>query len=189
RRNSGEFRYTNPFCFSASGSIILDRLLPGFSDAALGSIDAAHLLSWATGAFVAFTLVVTRISGMVVIGPIFGHPNIPRQVRVFLVVAMSLVVTPVLLSSDQNQTFRRLDRDSDGKLVRDEVPESLIRQIEELLVRAGKSREDALVPGEFRLSLPAPVSVVEYAGLALMEFGVGIALGLGVMIVVSGLQM
>jgi flagellar biosynthesis protein FliR len=167
----------------------VDRLFLGFPNAALDSIDAAHLLSWATGAFVAFTLVVTRISGMVVIGPIFGHPNIPRQVRVFLVLAMSLVVTPVLLSSDQNQTFRRLDRDSDGKLVRDEVPESLKGQIEELLVRAGKSREDALVSGEFRLSLPAPVSVVEYAGLALMEFGVGIALGLGVMIVVSGLQM
>lgn len=167
----------------------MDHLLSGLPASALDSLNLTHLMSWATGAFVAFTLVMTRISGMVVIGPIFGHPNIPRQVRVFLVLAMSLVVTPVLLSSDQEQTFRRLDRNSDGKLTRDEVPPSLKNQIENLLVQAGKSPDDGLLPVEFRLSLPAPASVVEYAGLALMEFGVGIALGLGVMTIVSGLQM
>ena len=167
----------------------MDRLLPGLPTSALDALDLTHFFSWATGAFVAFTLVVTRISGMVVIGPIFGHPNIPRQIRVFLVLAMSLVVTPVLLSSDQGQTFRRLDRNADGKLTREEVPPSLKGQIENLLVEAGKSPDDGLLPVEFRLALPAPASVVEYAGLALMEFGVGIALSLGVMIIVSGLQM
>ena len=160
--------------------------LPVFS---FETIDFARLVSWATGAFVAFTLVVTRISGMVVIGPIFGHPNIPRQVRVFLVLAMSLVITPVLLSSDHDKVLLVLDRNSDGLLTRDEAPEPLKAQIERLLALAGKNADDGLSPSEFRLSLPAPASVLEYAGLALMEFGVGIALGLGVMTIVSGLQM
>lgn len=163
--------------------------LPSFPAAAFESVDFAHLLTWARGAFVAFTLVVTRLSGMVVVGPVFGHPNIPRQVRVFLVLALSLVITPVLLSGDQEQTFRLLDRDGDRLLTRDEVPQSLVPQIERLLVRAGKTVDDGLAPHEFRLSLPAPENVLEYAGLGLLEFAVGFALGLGVMTVVSGLQM
>src|SRR5437667_180207 len=83
-------------------------------------------------ALIAFTLIVTRLSGMVVIGPIFGHPQIPVQVRVFLVLAMSLVVTPALLGADQRKTFQLLDRNHDARLTVDEAPRSLELQIEQL---------------------------------------------------------
>ena len=151
--------------------------------------DLAQLLRGATGALVAFTLIVTRLSGMVVIGPIFGHPQIPVQVRVFLVLAMSLVVTPALLGADQRKTFQLLDRNHDARLTVDEAPRSLEFQIEQLLRHAGKSDAEGLTADEFRLPWPVPATLLEYAWLALFEFAVGIALGLGVMTIVSGLQM
>lgn len=156
---------------------------------ALAAPDVTHLLRGATSLFVAFTLVVTRMSGMVVIGPIFGHPNIPVQIRVFFVLAMSLVVTPALLGSNQDRTFARLDRNHDEVLMLDETPHSLASQFERLVGKAGKDVRDGLTADEFRLSLPLPANVLEYAWLAIVEFAVGIALGLGVMTIVSGLQM
>jgi flagellar biosynthetic protein FliR len=151
--------------------------------------DLAQILRGATGALVAFTLIVTRLSGMVMIGPVFGHPQIPVQVRVFLVLAMSLVLTPALLGADQQKTFQLLDRNHDERLTLDEVPKSLEARIEELLREAGKSDAEGLAADEFRLPWPVPATVLEYAWLALIEFAVGIALGLGVMTIVSGLQM
>src|SRR5258708_2174690 len=126
---------------------------------------------------------------MVVIGPVFGHPQIPVQVRVFLVLAMSLVVTPALLGADQRKTFQLLDRNHDARLTVDEAPRSLEFQIEQLLRHAGKSDAEGLTADEFRLPWPVPATLLEYAWLALFEFAVGIALGLGVMTIVSGLQM
>src|SRR5713226_2840148 len=83
----------------------LNSLFPDLPFDALTAPDLAQLLRSATSAFVAFTLIVTRMSGMVVIGPVFGHPSIPVQIRVFLVLAMSLVITPSLVGSDQERTF------------------------------------------------------------------------------------
>src|SRR5262245_4481786 len=147
------------------------------------------MLRGATSAFVAFTLVVTRMSGMVVIGPVFGHPSLPLQIRAFLVLAMSIVITPALLAMDQLRTFELLDRNQNQIVTRDEIPESLAAQFESLLEKAGKHGDAGLKADEFQLSPPLPASLVEYAWLALVEFGMGIALGLGVMTIVSGLQM
>ncbi|MEX2092672.1 MAG: flagellar biosynthetic protein FliR [Pirellulales bacterium] len=49
--------------------------------------------------FMIFTLVLGRISGMVVIAPIFGTLTLPRQVRALLAVALALLVTPVYLNT------------------------------------------------------------------------------------------
>src|SRR5204863_2578929 len=110
----------------------------------------------ATGACVAFTLVVTRMSGLAVIAPIFGHPSIPVKIRVLLVLAMSLVITPVLLANDHERTFRLLDRDEDRLLTLDEVPQSLAGPLADLLKRAGKREDQGLAIDEFFLTLPVP---------------------------------
>jgi flagellar biosynthetic protein FliR len=156
---------------------------------ALASGDVMQLVRGATGIFVAFTLIVTRMSGMMVIGPIFGHPSLPLQIRVFIVLAASLVITPSLADTDRGQTFNLLDRNHDQSLTLGEVPESILPQVEKLLAQAGKTGEEGLRADEFRLPLPVPATLFEYAWLALVEFAVGIALGLGVMTIVSGLQM
>jgi len=163
--------------------------LPDLPFDALTAPDLTQMLRGATGIFVAFTLIVTRISGMVIVGPVFGHPSVPLQVRVFFVLVMSLVITPALLGSGQQQTYRLLDRNQDGVLAAEEIPSSLQSQFESLVRAAGKRIEDGLTAEEFHLAPPLPATLVEYAGLAIVELGLGIALGLGVMTIVSGLQM
>jgi len=167
----------------------VDSLLSSFRFDTIPGSEIALLLQGATGAIVAFTLIVTRMSGMVVIGPIFGHPAMPLQIRVLFVLATSFVITPALLGREHVRTFAALDRNQDRLLTIDEVPHSLATHFEGLLQRAGKSRDDGLKPDEFFLTLPVPATLLEYAGLAVVEFAVGVALGLGVLIVVAGLQM
>lgn len=45
-----------------------------------------------------FTLVLARISGMLVIAPLFGTLTMPRHVRAFLAVTISLLVAPVYMN-------------------------------------------------------------------------------------------
>ena len=59
----------------------------------------ASLELFLTGRFIVFTLVLARISGMIIIAPIFGTLSLPRQVRAFLAVAIALLVTPVYLNT------------------------------------------------------------------------------------------
>lgn len=139
--------------------------------------------------FLAFTLVAARISGLVSIGPLFGHPDIPLQIRVLLVLSLSLLVTPAVLSVDAQQTFHRLDQDQDGLLSEGEVPPQFRTHADQLLRQSGKEPGDALAADEFRIGLPAPRTPLDYAYLAIAEFGLGIALGLGVLIILSGLQL
>lgn len=167
----------------------MDSLLSQLPLDALRSPDLAHILQAATGAFIAFTLVVTRMSGMVALGPIFGHPGVPLQIRVFLVLAMSLVITPTLLGTSREQTFRALDRNADGEVTVDEVPQSLAAPVAKMLEHAEKSADSGLSVEEFSIAFPVPQTLFDYAVLMLFEFALGIALGLGVSTIVAGLQM
>ena len=45
--------------------------------------------------FYVFVLVLTRVSGLVLVAPIFGSRNVPMHVRGFLAVGLSLIVTPL----------------------------------------------------------------------------------------------
>jgi flagellar biosynthetic protein FliR len=49
--------------------------------------------------FMVFTLVLARTSTLVMTAPIFGTMSMPRQVRVVLAVAMSLLIAPVFLNA------------------------------------------------------------------------------------------
>ena len=52
-----------------------------------------------TSRFMIFTLVLARISGLMLTAPVFTSLGLPRQVKAFLAVAMALVVTPVFLNT------------------------------------------------------------------------------------------
>ena len=45
-----------------------------------------------------FTLVLTRVSGLLMSAPIFGTNDIPMRVRAFLAIALALLVTPLQVS-------------------------------------------------------------------------------------------
>lgn len=141
--------------------------------------------------FYAFTLVLVRMAGLMTIGPVFGQRIVPGHVRVFLVLSMAVVITPTL----QSQTalgFRRLDVNRDGRLTRDEVPDQLRPRFERLLQRAGNRPDASLSKSEyvFRTShLEVPASLADYAWVAVGEFALGLVLGLGVLIVLSAMQL
>jgi flagellar biosynthesis protein FliR len=57
------------------------------------------LESFLVSRFMVFVLVLARTSTLVMTAPIFGTVSIPRQVRVVLAVAISLLITPVFLGT------------------------------------------------------------------------------------------
>jgi len=44
--------------------------------------------------FVLFTLVLARVSGLVITAPIYGTPDVPARVRALLAVALAVLITP-----------------------------------------------------------------------------------------------
>lgn len=141
--------------------------------------------------FYAFTLVVIRMAGLMTIGPVFGQPVVPANVRIFLVLALAVLITPTL--HDQSQTgFKRLDGNSDGLLIRDEMPEPLQPHFDRLLDRAGRHDDEALTAAEFHDTVAAsevPSTILDYAWIGVGEFALGLVLGLGVLTIFSGLQL
>ena len=47
--------------------------------------------------FVVFTLVLTRVGGLVMTAPVYGTNEVPVRIRAFLAVAMALLITPLHL--------------------------------------------------------------------------------------------
>lgn len=46
--------------------------------------------------FLTFTLVLARMSGLAIMAPLFGAPDVPPAVRVFVTLALALLITPTL---------------------------------------------------------------------------------------------
>ena len=62
----------------------------------LNELAGRPLVEAAMLRFYAFTLVLVRMSGLMIIGPVFGQPVVPANIRVLLVVALSVLVLPTL---------------------------------------------------------------------------------------------
>lgn len=141
--------------------------------------------------FYAFTLVLVRMAGLMTIGPLFGQRLVPVNVRVLLVFAMAVLITPTL-TYQTKRGFVRLDANNDGRLTRDETPGQLQPRFDRLLERAGKRPGEALTRAEFEFAttqLAIPPTFVDYAWVGAGEFALGLVLGLGVLIILSGLQL
>jgi flagellar biosynthetic protein FliR len=52
--------------------------------------------SIAVAQFLTFTLVAARLSGLAIVAPLFGAPEVPATVRAFFTIGLALLVTPVL---------------------------------------------------------------------------------------------
>jgi len=95
----------------------------------LQQIDAAK--------FMLFTLILTRVSGLLMTAPVYGTPDIPLQVRALFAFALALLV----------------------------------------------------VPTQWSVSPPDPANLVEYLVLVGSELVVGLALGLGITVLLSGIEL
>lgn len=164
--------------------VILDRL----SFVPIQDIATRAVVDSAVQQFYAFTLVVIRLSGLMTIGPLFGQSIIPANVRILMVLTMGLLITPAL-NDHGKVAFEKLDRNQDGRLTRDEVPEPFARRYRALLTAAGKTDDDVLLKNDLRVLLPRPQTMLDYVRIGIGEFGLGLVLGLGVLTILSGLQL
>jgi flagellar biosynthetic protein FliR len=142
-----------------------------------------ELLALAMQHFYAFTLVLVRVSGLMTIGPVFGMSVVPANVRVLIVVTLSLLVTPTL-SRQQEAGFDRLDLDRDGQLTQAEIPEVLRVRFD-----IPSDSEESVTLAQYRTAPHVPQTLFEYAWLTAGEFVLGLVLGLGVLAILSGLQL
>jgi flagellar biosynthetic protein FliR len=168
--------------FEFLNNIPLDDLVRN----AHSSAPQAALL-FLTTRFYTFLLVLIRMSGMMLIGPVFAQSIVPARLRVLLVVGLAFLITPAL--DDHNHaTFSRLDTDHNGRLVRDEVPEPLSDRYEALLLELGRSGDWGLHEHEFYFPPLVPDTLLGLAVCLAGEFALGAVLGIGVMTILAGLQ-
>jgi len=163
---------------------------------ALDSLLADPLASWSLRAMTAaalrqfhlFTLVVVRMGGLMTVGPLFGQSIVPGNVRAFVVLGLALLITPAL-DLHQDAGFDRLDADRDGRLALEEVPPDLQNRFAERLAASGRGDDESLTPAEYRSPARLPTTLADYLVSALAEFSLGLVLGVGVMTILSGLQL
>lgn len=148
----------------------------------------AKLLSMGVAQFYIFSLVFVRISGLMLVGPLLGQSAVPTQIRVLLVFACALLVTPVLPNQAQ-RAFAQLDLNQDGRLVKQEIPEVLHVHFETINSELGKSSDVPITRSEWSYRFEAPRSLLEWAVAGVRELSFGFVLGLGLSIVFSGLQL
>jgi flagellar biosynthesis protein FliR len=166
----------------------MESLLDRLSFAPLHDQAARTLLAAALVQFYAFTLVAVRLSGLMIVGPLFGQAIVPRNVRVMLVLSIAFVITPTL-ANHSRILFDKLDANRDGLVTRDEVPESLLERYDRLCQSAGDAAARGLRADNFHITLEPPHTILEYAWTAVGELGLGFALGLGTFTILSGLQL
>ena len=151
------------------------------------------LLAGAMHEFYTFTLVLVRVSGLMIIGPLFGQALVPRTFRILLIVAVSLVVTPSI-GPLRHKGFDRLDVSGNGRLEREELPDGLTPRFDFLAAQQGlgpQQGEDSPSLDRAAWTAPAhriPASVYGYVRIAASELLLGLVLGLGILILMSGLQ-
>ncbi|HEV8001654.1 MAG TPA: flagellar biosynthetic protein FliR [Planctomycetaceae bacterium] len=136
--------------------------------------------------FYAFTLVLLRLSGLMIVGPIFGQKLVPGNLRVLLVITLAFLITPAI-HDHSRLVFDNLDSNHDGRLTGNEVPEAFRGRYEKLRQAAGKEEADGLTRSEFQSVLRPPRTLLDYAQVAICELALGFSLGLGVFTILTGL--
>ena len=119
------------------------------------------LLQTATLQFYAFTLVLVRMSGLMIIGPALGTSAVPINIRIFLVLVLSMLITPTLNNHSQTM-FQRLDQNGDHLLSRDEIPDSMRDRFDRRAAELQRSNTATLSEAEFKTELKLPATLVNY---------------------------
>lgn len=143
-----------------------------------------ELLALAMQHFYAFTLVLVRMAGLMTVGPVFGMPVVPRNVRVLIAVTLALLVTPTL-SRQQQAGFDRLDTNRDGRLSLAEMPETVLARLD----IPTDAADVEITLAEYRAAPHIPHTLFDYIWVTAGEFVLGLVLGLGVLTILSGLQL
>lgn len=135
-----------------------------------------------------FGLVTVRLSGLMVLGPLFGPVSLPFRARALLTIALALIITPVL-SNRPSAQLDHLQRSGDGLLTHEEGPADLHHQPGGLTPASHRRLEGGSVSEEYiaREGI-LPETLGGYVVVAMGELLLGYVLSLGVLVVLSGLQ-
>lgn len=152
------------------------------------NLGSRQVLDWAVRNGFVFTLVLIRFSGLMTTGPIFGQSVVPFRARLLLILALTFVIAPVLRDGDAI-SISRFDHNRDGFISSDEAPPHLQSRLRQLSESADDDARNGVPVAAFQTATPLPTAM---SGLLLVvgsEFVLGLLLGLGAMIVLSGLQL
>lgn len=166
----------------------MNALLDGLALGPMHGPEAPTLSSLVMPYFYGFLLTLIRLSGLMTVGPIFGESLVPANLRILLIVALSLIITPTVYDHGRNM-FRKLDANRDGVLSPHEVPEGLAARYETLRKTAGKTGDAGLRADEFQINVVPPPSLLDLVWIGAGEFSLGFVLGLGVLTILSGMQL
>ncbi|MAT16746.1 MAG: hypothetical protein CMJ46_15925 [Planctomyces sp.] len=152
------------------------------------SLANQALIASALHNFHLFIMVVIRLSGLMTIGPLFGQIEVPANVRVLLVLTVSLIVTPTLFTQAEIG-FNTWDINQNGYLSRDEIPTDFLSRYDGILARYEREPEQGVNFNEYHLGLKLSSTVYDFLWKGVGEFSLGLSLGLGIVIILSGMQM
>ncbi len=135
--------------------------------------------------FYVWNLVFVRLSGLMIVGPLFGTPAVPMRVRALMVLSLSVLIAPSI-SLQESKALAVIDRNNDQFISPDEVPESWLGRYR---VAVGIWGEDSVGIAQLAAIWRIPLTITDYARTMIGEVSLGFVLGLGVFTVLSGLQL
>lgn len=166
----------------------MEALLPdGFFDSLLRT-GSRQLVALSLQHVYVFVLVLIRLSGLMSTSPIFGQASLPVRVRVMIVIALALMLTPVVQQTG-SLNVGRFDLNRDGFLVNEEVPPHLHARLRAVAESLSLSEQSAVPVKAFAHRFQLPPTLSGLAETVLAEFSLGFLLGMGVMVLMSGLQL
>ena len=166
----------------------VDQLSNGF----LSDWANQLILDAALSYFMTFFLVMIRLSGLMLMGPFFAHTAIPSNVKFLFVFSLALIVTPAL-PDVRDRGFLQLDINQDGVLSGDEVPRAYRESLPFESIHNSSNTESVaevrVTTSQFRASGPIPSTLFDLLWLSGTELMIGLTLGLGVVVILTGLQL
>lgn len=149
---------------------------------------SSQFVDWAVSNFYLLSLVLVRLSGLMTTGPVLGQSIVPFRARLILILALTTVISPLMINGSTRQ-FVRKDKDRDGYLTFDEVPDHMKGRWQRLAVDFENSATEGIPVSSFRVRATVPKQYSELGLVVASEFALGMVLGLGALIVLSGLQL
>lgn len=151
----------------------------------LASLDFVEAANWH---FYVFLLVVIRIGGLLTAGPLFSQSVIPVNMRAMIALGLGFVLTPVVVDTS-TRGIVEFDRNLDLSISLDEVPVHLQGRVRHVAGLRGLDAEQGVPTSAFQSHRTVPGRLSELLGDVIAEFSLGFLLGLGVTVLMSGLQL
>lgn len=166
----------------------MDALLPDGLIENVVRVSSRQLLTLSLQHVYVFVLVLIRLSGLMSTAPIFGQAVVPVRIRVMIVLAASLMLTPVVQRSG-TLAAGRFDADRDGCLSVAETPAHLEPRVLSAIERYQLPSDRPVPLSALSTGFRMETSLSELLRDVLAEFSLGFLLGLGVLVLMSGLQL